>query len=122
MADERSVSSEEARSRVNEVLLCDYDSVCCCRRVSSPARGATSEQVSLVPIFLFKKISHLLHCSSFFVKRLARLTCSFVNALTTVRCHYHLFTSVPSAQKWHLNHSAFPKRKGHQRVSFYIFI
>ena len=31
-------------------------------------------------------------CSSFFVKRHARLSCSVVNALTTARCRYHLFT------------------------------
>ena len=74
---------------------------------SNPVTSTTSEQVSLVPIFLCKKISHLLHCSSFFVKRHARLTCSLVNALTTVRCRYHLFTSVPSARKWHLNHSLY---------------
>ena len=87
---------------------------------SKPFGSFTSEQVSLVPIFLCKKISHLLYCSSFFVKRLARLTCSFVNALTTVRCHYHLFTSVPSARKWHLNHSVPPPKKTILRNSLFF--
>ena len=35
---------------------------------SSPFTSSTSEQVTLVPIFLFKKISHLIRCS-FFAKR-----------------------------------------------------
>ena len=38
---------------------------------SKPFGFFTSEQVSLVPIFLCKKISHLLHCSSFIPQRLA---------------------------------------------------
>ena len=58
---------------------------------STLVSSTTSEQVTLVPFFC-QKNGHLLHCSSFFVKRHARLTCSFVNALTTVRCRYHLFT------------------------------
>ncbi len=41
----------------------------------------------------FKIRVHLCRCSSFFVKSHARLTCSFVNALTTVYCRYQLFTS-----------------------------
>jgi len=52
-------------------------------------------KVTLVPIFLCKKISHLLHCSSFFVKRPARRTCLFASARTTVRSRYYLFTSTP---------------------------
>ena len=82
--------------------------------------SATSEQVTLVPIFLCKKISHLLHCSSFFVKRHARLTCSFVNALTTARCRYHLFTSKPSVW-WHLNHSALLSKKEYLLVFFFDY-
>ena len=44
--------------------------------------------------FFSKKISHPLHCSSSFTKSHARLTCSVVNALTTVRCRYQLFVSL----------------------------
>ena len=36
----------------------------------------------------------LFRCYSFFVKSLALLTCSFVNALATVRYRYQLFTSL----------------------------
>ena len=47
---------------------------------------------------LHKKISHMLRHSSLFAKRHARLTCSLASALTTVRCLYHLFARVLSAQ------------------------
>ena len=40
---------------------------------------------------------HILRYCSYFAKRHARLTCSVVNVLTTVRGRYHLFASAPSA-------------------------
>ena len=52
-----------------------------------------------VPIFVYTKISHTRRRSSFFAKRHARLACSVVNALATARGRYHLFASVPAAQK-----------------------
>ena len=59
---------------------------------SSPLSSTTtSEQVSLVPTFLFKKAAHPLHCSSSFAKRPARFTCSLASALTTPLLRYHLF-------------------------------
>ena len=44
-----------------------------------------------IPIFLCRKISHMLRHSSSFAKRHARLACSLVNALTTAHSRYHLF-------------------------------
>ena len=52
-----------------------------------------------IPIFLCRKISHMLRHSSSFAKRHARLVCSLASALTTAHCRYHLFASVPSALK-----------------------
>ena len=60
---------------------------------SNPVIPTTSEQVSLVPIFICIKISHSLYCSSSFTKSHARLVCSVVNALTTTHCRYQLFVS-----------------------------
>ena len=55
----------------------------------------TSEQVTLVPIFLFyKKISHLLHCSSFFAKGHARFACWLASALTTALGRCQPFASI----------------------------
>ena len=51
-----------------------------------------------IPIFLCRKISHMLRHSSSFAKRHARLVCSLASALTTAHCRYHLFASVPAAQ------------------------
>ena len=65
---------------------------------SSPSPATTSEQVTLVPIFLYKKISHPLHCSSFFVKGHVQVGYSLVNALITPWFYYQPFTSMPSAQ------------------------
>ena len=48
------------------------------RCVSNRIRRATSEQVTLVPIFYAIKISHPLHCSSFSQKSAARQGCSLV--------------------------------------------
>ena len=48
------------------------------RCVSNRIRRATSERVTLVPIFYAIKISHPLHCSSFSQKSAARQGCSLV--------------------------------------------
>ena len=61
---------------------------------SSPSVSTTSEQSPLCSGLFFAKISRppaplLL----LFAKSHARLTCSVVNALTTVRCRYQLFAS-----------------------------
>ena len=57
---------------------------------SNPSLSATSERVTLVPIFYFIKISHPLHRSFSFAKSHARLTCSAQNVLTTTRCRFLL--------------------------------
>ena len=85
---------------------------------SSPAGGATSEQVSLVPIFLCKKISHLLHCSSFFAKGHVQVGYSFVNALITPLFHYQPFARECLRHR-HLNHSVLPKIQV-ERLGFFI--
>ena len=78
---------------------------------SIPLRVTTSEQVTLVPIFLCKKIGHLLHCSSFFVKRHTRLTCSSVKrTLYGLLSLPPFYERVPSARV-HLNHSDLPKKR-----------
>ena len=56
---------------------------------------ATSEQVSLVPIFLLhKKISRPLHCSSFTVKSHVCFGYAFASARITPPLHYQLFTGL----------------------------
>ena len=57
-----------------------------------------------IPIFLCRKISHMLRHSSSFAKKHAQLACSLASALTTAHCRYHLFASVPAAHRfmvWH---------------------
>jgi len=49
---------------------------------------------ALLRLFLCKKVIRSLPCFSSFAKSHARLTCSVVNALTTVRCRYQLFASL----------------------------
>ena len=67
-----------------------------------PSGAPRRNKPNLFRFFLFKKISHSLHCSSFFVKRHAQRTCSIASVLATVLCRYHLFTSAHSAyQKRH---------------------
>ena len=51
-----------------------------------------------IPIFLCRKISHMLRHSSSFAKRHARLACSLASALSTTHCRYHLFASMPAAR------------------------
>ena len=59
------------------------------------ARVFRLEQVSLASIFLFyKKISHLLHCSSLFAKGHARFACSFASALTAALGRCQPFASI----------------------------
>ena len=80
---------------------------------ASPSQGERCEFESRFPLhveakqtllrFFCKKILRPLPCFLFLVKRHVRLTCSFVNDPTTVRCHYRLFTAVPSAQDIFLN-------------------
>ena len=87
---------------------------------SNPIPATTSEQVTLVPIFLFKKISHLLHCSSFFVKGHAQVGYSFVNALIKPLFRYQPFyDSVPSA-RLHFYHSFFYITKAYLVVRFIL--
>lgn len=78
------------------------NSPACCQLFAVGAYGCmasflypadTSERVTLVPIFYFIKIGHPLHFSSSFAKSHAWLTCSVINALTTVRRRYQLFAS-----------------------------
>ena len=47
-----------------------------------------------IPIFLCRKISHMLRHSSSFAKRHTRFACSLVNALTTTCCRYHLLAII----------------------------
>ena len=54
-------------------------------------RHVRASFISLALIF-FKIRVRSYRCSSFFVKRHAWRSCSVVNALTTARCRYHLFT------------------------------
>ena len=74
---------------------------------------ATSEQVMLVPIFLFhKKISHLLRCSSFFarmplwVKRHAYIGYSLASAHNTFGSLPTFYEKMPATQR-HLNRFLF---------------
>ncbi len=83
-----------------------------------------------IPIFLCRKISHMLRHSSSFAKRHARLICSLASALTTAHCRYHLFASVPAAQtslwfatsEWTSLHSDFSLQKNQSYApSFLLF-
>ena len=85
---------------------------CCCNRLAKGKkslllRRVRGSYISLALIFYVKIRVRSLGCSSFFAKRLARLTCSFVNALTTVRCRFHLFTRVCLRHILYLYHSVF---------------
>ena len=60
---------------------------------SNPHLSATSEQSLFCSVFLCKKNIRPLPCSFSFAKSHARLTCSVVNALTTVCCRCQLFAS-----------------------------
>ena len=84
-------------------------------RGSNPLQRATSKQSPLCFDFFMQKIVRPLPCFSFFEKRHARLTCSFVNARTTARCRYHLFSSVPTAQKEALFFKGFEPWEGESR-------
>ena len=69
--------------------FCEY----VCGTNISMVRLFTSEQALYRLLWFFSKIRvRSYRCSSFFVKRHAQLSCSVVNALTTARCRYHLFT------------------------------
>ena len=56
------------------------------RRFKSCYPDHVEAKLSLLRLFLCKKVIRPLPCFSFFTKSHARLTCSVVNALTTVRC------------------------------------
>ena len=55
--------------------------------------------ISLALIFFVKIRVRSCRCSFSFAKRHARLNCSLVNAFATFHCRYHLFASVPAAQR-----------------------
>lgn len=63
------------------------------------------------PYFIFKIRLHFIGCRSFFEKSHARLNCSVVNALSTFRCRYQLFSinhkTVKSSRLYTSEQSAF---------------
>ena len=61
---------------------------------SSPLVSTTSEQAPLTIPHLKDGVFVCFRCSSFSAKSHARLTCSVVNALATVRCCYQLFAGL----------------------------
>ncbi len=74
--------------------ICHWHIVLTLRRwFESSHSDHVEAKFALLRLFLYKKVIRPLPCFSSFTKSHARLTCSVVNALTTVRCRYQLFVS-----------------------------
>ena len=68
------------------------------------------EPVSYTHLDVYKR-QHSRRCSSSFAKSHARLTCSVVNALTTVRCRYQFFASCEDSNPVSYTHLDVYKRQ-----------